>query len=330
MTSDKNLISIVIPVRNERGRIRNIVEGLYRQTYRPIEVIFVDGGSTDGTVNEVLSVAKEYSTNDFRVRLLRESDFGDIRSPSNARNIGALNASGLFVAFFDADFDFREDPEAVRRIVKAFEDGANHVAVKYVPNMHTWIEKNLALDDIVHYYNGDKPVHLICAFKKEFFKNITFNPVLGFREDFEFLGRLGKHVKLNTAVIDTGIRRCYPHTLYEVRRQQLWYGRTAIRYYNTAGINPLTSFARSNAILGLVLLTVITAPLTGLPSIIFPFLAFTLIYVRWLRKDIKILRSKSLVLNRLMWYLFREIIGRLFFDVGFVLSIIHKYVEIGR
>jgi len=114
----------------------------------------------------VLSVAKEYSTNDFRVRLLRESDFGDIRSLPNARNIGVLNASNLFVAFFDADFDFREDPEAVRRIVKAFEDGANHVAVKYVPNMHTWIEKNLVLDDIVHYYNGDKPVHLLCSFKK--------------------------------------------------------------------------------------------------------------------------------------------------------------------
>jgi len=274
-----------------------------------------------------LSVAKEYSTNDFRVRLLRESDFGDIRSPSNARNIGALNASGLFVAFFDADFDFREDPEAVRRIVKAFEDGANYVAVKYVPNMHTWIERNLALDDIVHYYNGDKPVHLICAFKKEFFKNITFNPVLGFREDFEFLGRLGKHVKLNTAVIDTGSRRCYPHTLYEVRRQQLWYGRTAKRYYKVAGINSFATLIRSNAVLGLIIITVITAPVIGLLSLVFLSLAMTLIYVRWLRRDVRILGARSIP-GRLMWYLFREVYGRLFFDIGFILSF--RSTTVGR
>jgi glycosyltransferase involved in cell wall biosynthesis len=71
MTSS-DLISIIIPVKNERGRIRIIIDGLYRQTYRsPIEVIFVDDSSTDGTVEEIMNVIKEYSSDDFRVRLLR-------------------------------------------------------------------------------------------------------------------------------------------------------------------------------------------------------------------------------------------------------------------
>jgi len=329
--ASNDLISIIIPVKNERDRIRTVIDGLYKQTYRPIEVIFVDGGSTDGTVEEIMDVIKEYSSHDFKVRLLREGDFGPIRSPANARNIGALNASGEYVAFFDADYDFRDDPDAVGKIVQAFNNGANHVAVKYVPNMHTWIEKHLTLDDIVHYYNGDKPIHLICAFKRELFKEVRFNPTLGFREDFEFLDRLSKHFKLNTAVVDTGIRRCYLHTLSDVKRQQLWYGRTAMRYYRTAEINPLTTIVRSNAVLGLVLLTVITAPLIGLSSIIFLFSAFALIYMRWLRKDISILRpSKFSVLDRFMWYLFREIYGRFFFDVGLIRSILHKQIEIGR
>jgi glycosyltransferase involved in cell wall biosynthesis len=320
--ASNDLISIIIPVKNERDRIRTIIDGLYRQTYRPIEVIFVDGGSTDGTVEEIMNVIKEYSSDDFRVRLLRESDFGSIRSPANARNIGALNAGGEYIAFFDADYDFRDDPDAVSKIVQVFKNGANHVAVKYVPNMHTWIEIHLVLDDIVHYYNGDKPIHLICAFKRELFNEVRFNPTLGFREDFEFLDRLSKYFKLNTAVVDTGIRRCYLHTLSDVKRQQLWYGRTAMRYYRAAGINPLSTIIRSNAVLGLVSLTIITAPLIGLLSMIFLFSAFVLIYVRWLRKDIKILRLiKFSVLDRFAWYLFREVIGRLFFDLGFIRSI---------
>jgi len=84
---------------------------------------------------------------------------------------------------------------------------------------------------------------------------------LGFREDFEFLDRLGKHVKLSTAVIDTGIRRCYPYTLYEVRRQQPWYGRTAKRYYRVAGINSFATLIRSNVVLGLTTITIIIVPL---------------------------------------------------------------------
>jgi len=329
--ASNDLISIIIPVKNERDRIRIIIDGLYRQTYKPIEVIFVDGDSTDGTVEEIMNVIKEYSSDDFKARLLKERDFGPIRSPANARNIGALNAGGEYIAFFDADYDFRDDPDAMGKIVQAFNNGANHVAVKYVPNMHTWIERHLALDDIVHYYNGDKPIHLICAFKRELFNEVRFNPTLGFREDFEFLDRLSKYIKLNTVVVDTGFRRCYLHTLSDVKRQRLWYGRTAMRYYRATGINPLTTIVRSNAVLGLVLLTIITAPLIGLLSMILLFSAFALIYVRWLRKDIRILRpSKFSVLDRFAWYLFREVIGRLFFDIGFILSLLKKNIKIGR
>jgi glycosyltransferase involved in cell wall biosynthesis len=324
-----DLISIVIPVKNERDRIRTIIEGLYKQSHRPIEIIFVDGGSTEGTIDEVLDVIKAYSTINFKIRLLKESDFGGARSLPNARNIGALNAGGEYVAFFDADFDFREDPEAIGKVIKAFRDGADHVAVKYVPNAHTWIEKNLALDDVVHYFKGGKPIHLICAFKKELFKEVRFNPKLGFREDFEFLNRLGKRARLNTMVVDTSIRRCYPHTLRGLKRQQLWYGRTAIRYYKLAGVNLLATLVRSNAVLGLIALTTITAPMIGLPSLIFLLFALALICVRWLRRDAETLGLNRLILERLAWYLFRETAGRMFFDVGFVASVIRS-ADVGR
>ncbi|MCC6020596.1 MAG: glycosyltransferase [Thermoproteaceae archaeon] len=319
-----NLISIVIPVKNERYRVRAVVEGLHRQAYRPVEVIFVDGGSTDGTAEEVANLAREFYRDDFRVRLLRESDFGPVRSPANARNIGALNASGEYLAFFDADFDFNDDPEAVCKIAKAFREGANHVAAKYVPNAHTWIERNLALDDVVHYFGGDKPVHVICAFRRELFLSEMFNPELGFREDFEFLDRLGKRARLITTVVDTSIRRCYPHSTREFVRQQLWYGRTAIRYYRLAGVNALATLVRSNAVLGLTALAIVTAPALGPPSSAFLLLALALIYLRWLRRDVRYLGAGRSVLGRLAWYLFRETVGRLSFDAGFLMGLIKR------
>jgi len=73
--ASNDLISIIIPVKNEKDRIRTIIDGLYRQTYRPIEVIFVDGDSTDGTVEEIMNVIKEHSSDDFRVRLTQGGRF---------------------------------------------------------------------------------------------------------------------------------------------------------------------------------------------------------------------------------------------------------------
>jgi len=189
MNNEKELVSIVIPVKNERDRIRTLIDGFHKQTYRPIEVIFVDGGSTDGTVEEILNVVKKYFDRGFAVRLLTEKSFGLIRSPANARNIGALTSRGKYVVFFDADFDLT-DKSAVGKIVAGL-DQKDHVAISYIPNIHTWIEKNLALDDIIYYFHGGKPLHILCGFRREIFDRATFDPNLGFREDFEFLQRIG-------------------------------------------------------------------------------------------------------------------------------------------
>jgi len=146
------------------------------QTYRPVEVIFVDGGSTDGAVKEVLRFAKEYSDPSFTVRLLKESDYGSLRSYANARNLGALNVRGRYIAFFDADFDLASNIEALSKIADAFSDGAVHVAITYVPNMHTWIERNLVLDDIIYHFNEGKPQHMLCCFKASLFRMALLNP----------------------------------------------------------------------------------------------------------------------------------------------------------
>jgi hypothetical protein len=95
-------------------------------------------------------------------------------------------------------------------------------------------------------------------------------------------------------------------------------------------VNPLTTLARSNAILGLVNLAIIVAPSMWLLSIVLLAFIFLLIYVRWLRRDMKILGIRKHLLERLIWYLFREIVGRVFFDIGFIKSLVQKKVMLGR
>ncbi len=331
MNNYRKLISLIIPVKNEADKINIIIEGIHRQSYRPIEVIFVDGGSTDGTIEVIRKIIERYSARDFVIRLFMEEDFGKLRSPANARNIGVINARGRYVCFFDADFDLGSDPEAVDKVVKAFEEGADHVAIKYIPNEHTWIERNLATDDMVYYFNYDKPRHEVCCFVKEVVLRNLFDPMLGFGEDMEFLQRLSR-LGLKRVVVDTSVRRCYPHSIKDFLRQQLWYGRTWLRYVRKIGLkNPLLLLARSNALVLLISLTILSLIINYFVTLGFILLLIGFIYYRWLRRDLIYYKSITKIVERFLWLLFREIVGRIAFDLGVVKSLfLPRKLFVGR
>lgn len=87
------LISVIIPVYNAEKYIKRAVESVLMQTYREIEVIIVDDGSTDGSVSVCTSI------DDVRIKVIRQENAG----PAQARNTGLENANGEFVCFLDAD-----------------------------------------------------------------------------------------------------------------------------------------------------------------------------------------------------------------------------------
>ncbi len=82
----------MIPAFNAAKYIRETLDSVLAQTYRPIEVIVVDDGSTDGTREQILAYGD-------RVRYVWQPN----RGPSSPRNHGVRLASGEFVAFLDAD-----------------------------------------------------------------------------------------------------------------------------------------------------------------------------------------------------------------------------------
>lgn len=90
--SNRPLVSVVIPAYNAAGFIRDALDSVLAQTYRPIEVLVADDGSTDDTA----AVAASYGT---PVGCLRQANKG----PAGARNLALRHARGELIAFLDAD-----------------------------------------------------------------------------------------------------------------------------------------------------------------------------------------------------------------------------------
>lgn len=85
-------VSIIVPCYNGSRYVRETLESAVRQTVRPLEVIFVDDGSTDDSVE----IAASFGT---AVRVVRQENQG----VSVARNTGFRQAAGDYVVFLDAD-----------------------------------------------------------------------------------------------------------------------------------------------------------------------------------------------------------------------------------
>lgn len=87
-------ISLVIPLFNEEETLEKLVESINRQTFPPDEVILVDGGSTDKTVE----VFERFCAHNSIYKLVKTNR----ASPGKGRNIGVENARNQWIAFTDA------------------------------------------------------------------------------------------------------------------------------------------------------------------------------------------------------------------------------------
>jgi glycosyltransferase involved in cell wall biosynthesis len=94
------LVSVIVPAYNRAELMIDTLESIWQQTYRPIELIVVDDGSTDDTRDRVIEWAgKHDSLQDFDVRYLQQQNKG----ANSARNLGIQNSQGELVAFIDSD-----------------------------------------------------------------------------------------------------------------------------------------------------------------------------------------------------------------------------------
>lgn len=91
------MISVVIPLYNKEQSIASTLQTVLRQIYQDFEIVIVNDGSTDRSVEEVKRVV------DPRIRLIHQSNAG----VSAARNRGIEEAKGEYIAFLDADDEWK-------------------------------------------------------------------------------------------------------------------------------------------------------------------------------------------------------------------------------
>lgn len=88
-------VSVIIPVYNVEAYLRECLDSVINQTLKEIEIICVDDGSTDSS----LEILKEYAKKDNRISILIQKNSGSGKS----RNNGINNSKGEFIAFMDSD-----------------------------------------------------------------------------------------------------------------------------------------------------------------------------------------------------------------------------------
>lgn len=89
------LISVIVPVYNTKSYLPTCLDSIINQTYKNIEVILVDDGSTDGSLN----ICKDYAKFDSRVLVVQ----GSHKGLAAARKLGVEQSRGEYCVFVDSD-----------------------------------------------------------------------------------------------------------------------------------------------------------------------------------------------------------------------------------
>ena len=93
--SEKKLITVVVPVYNTGELLRECVDSILAQTYKNLEIILVDDGSTDSSGE----ICDQYSLKDSRISVYHQKNSGQ----ASARNYALSIARGEYVGFVDSD-----------------------------------------------------------------------------------------------------------------------------------------------------------------------------------------------------------------------------------
>ena len=121
-TGGVKMLSVIVPVYNAENYLNKCIDSILAQTYNDIEVILVDDGSTDSSLN----ICQEFAKRDNRVKVFHKSNGGS----TSAYILGIEESVGSYITFVDSD-DWIE-PSMYEKMLKYFDiKDVNMVICKY-------------------------------------------------------------------------------------------------------------------------------------------------------------------------------------------------------
>ena len=174
---NKELISVIVPIYNVDIYLKKCLESIINQSYKNIEIILIDDGSTDKSS----IICDEYKEIDSRIMVLHKNNGG----LSSARNVGLEKATGSYIVFVDSD-DYLEYNmiELLKKNIDKYKSdisACNFYNVKNgVRSSKEFSEKEFVLTnkDKFDYTCNEYSCMLLYAwnklYKKEIFDNIRF------------------------------------------------------------------------------------------------------------------------------------------------------------
>jgi len=101
LKSEEKKVSIIVPVYNVETYLKECLNTILKQTYKNIEIILVNDGSTDKSGE----ICEQYKEKDNRVKVIHKSNGG----AADARNVGIENSTGEWITFVDGDDYISDD-----------------------------------------------------------------------------------------------------------------------------------------------------------------------------------------------------------------------------
>lgn len=118
----KGFVSVVVPIYNVERYLQRCLESIVNQTYKKLEIILVDDGSTDSCPEE----CDKWAEKDSRIKVIHKKNAG----LGMARNTGIEHATGEFICFFDSD-DYIDKKTIERNVQVLYETGAEITCFGY-------------------------------------------------------------------------------------------------------------------------------------------------------------------------------------------------------
>lgn len=148
--SHEKLISVIVPVYNTEPYLRKCLDSITQQTYKNLEIILIDDGSTDGSGD----ICDEFAKKDDRVIVVHKNNAG----LSAARNDGIKLANSPYLTFVDSD-DYIE--------LDTYESVVEGIRL-YDPDLTFFREKTVDLNGRTIYVHGESPTEKIQYKNKDF------------------------------------------------------------------------------------------------------------------------------------------------------------------